>query len=77
MAVKRASNAGMTHAAHRPYVAYVEGKDGGIAFGCYYKRMDVARRDAIRFNGRLHDLRTATIYKWKAKVGWVEADATA
>lgn len=39
-----------------PYVAMVEGEDRGVPFRTFYKRMDAARRDALRTRATLTDL---------------------
>jgi len=42
----------------KPYIAMVEGTDGGVDFCTFYKRMDTAKQDAFKTGGVVTDLFT-------------------
>jgi len=63
MGRKRVSEGGC-HCKRRPYVATVEGVEHGVPFRTFYKRMDVARNDAIETGGTLIDLADLKHWRW-------------
>ena len=57
---------------HQPYVAMVEGSEGGVAFRVFYKRIDTARSVAERTRGTMTDLRDLS--RWRSVRGeWTRA----
>lgn len=71
MGRKRVSEGGC-HCKRRPYVAMVEGTDDGVPFRAFYKRMDVARNDAIDTGGTLTDMANLKRYRF-INGKWAEA----